>query len=54
MKCLVTETLSGKKDGVLTVRVNTLQTIEEVGLFDSIFMRVGKVCFTADTSSLSK
>ena len=51
MKCLVTETLSGEKDGAMAACVVTLQTIEEVGFFNGLFMRIGNFG-VVDTSSL--
>ena len=52
MKCLVTETLSGEKDGSMAVCVMTLQTTEELDASDTLFMRIGKYGFRVGNSSL--
>ena len=40
MKCLVTETLSGEKDGAMAACVMTLQTTEERRIADTLFLRI--------------
>lgn len=52
MKCLVTKTLSGMKDGAVAACVMTLQTNEELILADTLFMRIGECGFCVYAGSL--
>ena len=52
MKCLVTETLSGEKDGAMAACVMTLETTEEMNDADTLFLRIGSCGFRVYHSSL--